>query len=160
MHQNANLMAPSQSLMPRKREYRQPRIFTTKFESDVIGKYEELMRLQGRFVNDGLQEHMREYIKLYGDNAQGILDIWLHDPSFILSHNFNSEDAIIRKLLEGCSNNQLEDILDQLDVWQQLVTRVKQGRRAKNSKQEYEKPLVVSAETAKIIDDAFEAATK
>jgi hypothetical protein len=146
--------------MPRKPEYRQPRVFTTKFEREIIDRYQELMRLQGKNVNDGLQEHMQEYIKLYGDDAQGILDQWLHDPQFILSHNFNSEEAIIRKLLEACSHNQLESILDQLDIWQQLVDKVKLDRRVKKVKEQYEKPIVLPPETRKMIDDVFDEASK
>lgn len=142
----------------RPRKFRKPQVFTTKFESDILHKYQELMRLEGRHTNDGLQEHMDNYVLLHGGQLPAdILDRWIQDPQYLVTSALQSKSGVLRQILEGCDNDTLERVLDALSQVEQMVIQVRRNQARKKSRQEWERKSGVAAPH---IDAVFEEAIK
>lgn len=145
----------------RKREYKKPRVFTTKFEQDIIDAYEAVMHREGRHVNDGLAEHMKEYVEIHGaGNPAYTIENFVENEEFKITPAFFEKWPVWERFLEGCTDKELGEIINRADQLICLAEKVKKEKaiRAKNAAED--RLVANMAKRRDSVDDIFDQAAK
>jgi hypothetical protein len=95
----------------RPEEYKARVIFTTSCECDLLDKFQELARREGKAMNQVLQSLMENYVKIHGSgNPSFEITKWVEQPEFTVDPALRETDDKWDRYITQSSEKELASL--------------------------------------------------